>query len=270
MKAKIFVLLSIFIAAPIIVSSCSSPKVEKRLRLATTTSTENSGLLDVIIPDFEKKTGIKVDVIAVGTGKALKLGENGDVDILMVHAPDAEKKFVADGFGSERTEIMYNDFIIVGPESDSAGIKGLKTATEAFAAIAEKKQVFISRGDDSGTNKKEIFLWKEAGVDPDYSWYMEVGRGMGSTLITASEKEAYTLTDRGTFLSMTDKLTVIPLVEGDPVLYNVYSVIPINSEVHPHVKSGLAREFVKWITSDDAKKLIGEFRINGKELFHPL
>jgi len=248
--------------------SCSrSPRA---LRMATTTSTENSGLLDRLLPPFEKACNADVQVIAVGTGKALKLGENGDVDILMVHAPAAEKEFVANGHGTGRLEFMYNDFIILGPESDPAGVSGMENAAAALAKIAAEKQAFISRGDDSGTHKKERSLWAAAGVDPEGSWYLETGRGMGATLTMTNEKQAYTLTDRGTYLSMIDKLSIVPLVQGGEELYNVYSVIPVNPDKHGDINNGMAKQFIEWIATPEAQEIIAGYTVSGRLLFHPM
>lgn len=254
-------------------ASCTqngAPGGERALKMATTTSTENSGLLDELLPVFEEEHNARVDVIAVGTGKALKLGENGDVDILMVHAPDAEKAFVDAGHGVNRTEIMYNDFIILGPPEDPAGVKGMKNAAVALARIAEKEQEFISRGDDSGTHKKEKKLWASSGVAPAGEWYKEIGRGMGATITMAGEKQAYTLADRGTYLSMKKNITIVPLVEGDPALHNLYSVIAISREKYPHVEYDLAMEFIDWISSAGAKEIISQYKVEGEVLFHPL
>lgn len=268
--ARFPVLLSLFALILFAGASCDKARGPEVLKLATTTSTENSGLLDVLLPVFEKKHRARVDVIAVGTGQALKLGENGDVDVVMVHAPDAEKKFVAAGFGLERTEIMYNDFVIVGSEDDPAGVAGMKDAAAALTAISEKEQLFMSRGDDSGTHKKERELWAAAGIAPAGNWYREVGNGMGATLIMASEQGGYTLTDRGTYLSMMDKLSIAPLVEGDPRLNNIYSVIAVNPERYPGIKIDLANEFIEWITSPEAREIISNYKIAGQQLFHPL
>lgn len=249
---------------------------KKVLRMATTTSTDNTGLLDYLAPMFKKDTGIELQWIAVGTGKALKLGQNCDVDILMVHAPSAEKAFIKAGYGINRREIMYNDFIIVGPPDDPAGIKGM-SATEALRKIANQKAIFVSRGDDSGTHKKEKTLWKTAGIDPNKldkePWYIQTGQGMLATLNVASEKKGYTLTDRGTFIkyeaTLKGKPTLVILVEGDKILRNQYSVIEINPEHCPNVKNDLARTFSDWITSPKIQQAIANFRLMGKQLFIP-
>ncbi len=271
-KKTIAAICALFAMSVFTVSCSTSKETEgaRVLKMATTTSTENSGLLNVLLPAFEKEHNARVDVIAVGTGKALKLGENGDVDILMVHAPDAEKRFVAAGHGVDRTEIMYNDFIILGPRNDPANVKGMQSASAALARMADEKIEFISRGDDSGTDKKEKKLWAASGVVPEGRWYMEIGRGMGATLTMADEKQAYTLADRGTYLSMKKKLSIVPLVEGDRALYNLYSVIAINPDKYPHARYDLAMEFIKWISSHEAMKIVSEYKVEGEVLFHPL
>lgn len=243
---------------------------EQRIKLATTTSTENSGLLDYLLPVFTEKTGIKVDVISVGTGKALKLGENGDVDLVLVHARTLEDAFVEKGFGVDRKDVMYNDFIILGPESDPAGIgKRAKTAAKAFLYIAKKKKSFISRGDNSGTNVKELSIWKKAGITPKGRWYKEAGMGMGEVITMANNLLAYTLADRGTYLAYKDKIDLVVLLEGDEVLFNPYGIIAVNPERHEHVDYEGATALINWITSEEGQTLIGEFRKNGEILFKP-
>ncbi|HIE26926.1 TPA: tungsten ABC transporter substrate-binding protein, partial [Candidatus Poribacteria bacterium] len=222
---------------------------QKRIKMATTTSTENSGLLDVLLPPFEREFNVKVDVIAVGTGKALKLGENGDVDIVFVHAKAAENKFVNDGYGVNRRDVMYNDFIIIGPKEDPAGIKGMRDVAMALKQIADNKSPFVSRGDDSGTHKKEKSLWKAAGIVPKGSWYMETGQGMGPTLQIADEKRGYTMTDRGTYLFYKDKIDLHILVEGDERLFNPYGIIAVNPAKHPHANYVYAMALIGWVTS---------------------
>jgi tungstate transport system substrate-binding protein len=239
--------------------------------MATTTSTDNSGLLAYLLPHFEKEAGATVHVIAVGTGKALKLGETGDVDIVLVHARPAEDKFVADGFGAYRRDVMYNDFLFVGPAGDPAGLAAAGSAVEVMKRLADTRARFVSRGDDSGTHKQERRLWKHAGVTPSGSWYVESGQGMGAVLLMASSMQAYTLTDRATYLKLKSKLDLVPALEGDPVLFNPYGVIPVNPQRHPDVAFGLAEKFVQWITSPPTQKLIAEFgRAEfGMSLFHP-
>lgn len=239
-----------------------------RIKMSTTTSTENSGLLYALLPPFEEKFDVKVDVIAVGTGKALKLGENGDVDIVLVHARVAEDKFVADGYGVNRRDVMYNDFIIVGPETDPAGIKG-KGAVASLKAISVKNETFASRGDDSGTHKKEKMLWKEAGMEPSGIWYLETGQGMGATLTLANEKEGYTLVDRGTYIAYEDKVDLAILSEGDERLFNPYGIIAVNPARHAHVKYLYAMALIGWITSVEGQKIIEKFKKGGKVFFYP-
>jgi len=246
----------------------------KTLLMATTTSTDNTGLLDYLIPNFTKATGIELKWTATGTGKALKLGENCDVDILMVHAPAAEMKFVADGFGTDRKEIMYNDFVIIGPASDPAGIKG-KSIKDALQAVHAKNAVFTSRGDNSGTHKKELSLWKAAGlaVPEKADWYVQTGQGMLSTINIAAERNGYTMTDRGTYIKYADNLGGNPplkiLVEGDAVLLNQYSVIAVNPKNCAGAKYDLATQFIEWITGADAQQQIKDFKLLGKQLFTP-
>ena len=262
----------------IIVFFVSSALCQEKIRMATTTSTENSGLLDVLLPPFEEEFNVKVDVIAVGTGKTLKLGENGDVDIVFVHARAAEDKFVNDGYGVNRRDVMYNDFIIIGPKNGPAGIKGMKDVAMALKQIADKcaqpsresgKASFASRGDDSGTHKKEKSLWKAAGVVPKGSWYMETGQGMGPTLQIADEKRGYTMTDRGTYLAYKDKIDLPILVEGDERLFNPYGIIAVNPAKHPHANYVYAMALIGWITSVEGQKIIADYKKFGEVLFHP-
>ena len=241
----------------------------ERIRLATTTSTDNSGLLEVILPPFEKMYGVTVDVIAVGTGKAIKLGESGNVDLILVHAPAAEERFVAAEYGVNRRAVMHNDFILLGPEDDPAKIKGVTDIKEAFAKIAQAGALFISRGDDSGTHKKEKSIWMSAGVEPDGTWYLESGQGMGTVLQMAHEKLAYTISDRGTFLAYRPKINLIVISEGDTNLYNPYGVIAVNPGLHPQVKYVKAMTLIGWLTSPACQQMIGEFKKEGEILFHP-
>ncbi len=247
---------------------------DKSLMMATTTSTDNTGLLDYLAPHFTRATGIDLKWTAVGTGKALKMGENCDVDVLLVHAPAAEKKFVDAGFGTDRREIMYNDFIIIGPASDPAGIKG-KSTSEALTAVTAKKAVFISRGDNSGTHKKELSLWTTAGkaVPDKEKWYIQTGQGMLASITMAAERSGYILTDRGTYIKYeADKKGNPPLkilVEGDDSLKNQYSVILINAKRCAKVKNDLAGQFSDWLAGKEAQTLIKEFKLMGKALFIP-
>ncbi|MCW8904134.1 substrate-binding domain-containing protein [Sedimenticola sp.] len=240
------------------------------LRMATTTSTQNSGLLDILLPAFQKQTGIEVHVIAVGTGKALKMGRDGDVDVVMVHAVAAEEKFVAEGFGTDRVQFMYNDFVIVGPNNDPAGIKGVKSVTEAMTKIQGSQSKFISRGDDSGTHKKEKALWKAANIQPDGSWYIEAGQGMGKVLQMASELDGYTLTDRGTWLAYKGKVDMSLLNEGDNQLSNPYGVIAVNPAKHPDTNYADAKKLIDWVSSQAGQELIRDYRLHGEPLFIPL
>jgi tungstate transport system substrate-binding protein len=254
--------------------STSSLAKEKLLMMATTTSTDNTGLLDYLVPKFKAATGIELKWTATGTGKALKLGENCDVDILMVHAPPAEKKFVANGFGTDRCEIMYNDFVIIGPAKDPSTIKG-KSIKDALQTIKAKQAIFVSRGDNSGTNKKELSLWKAADlrVPEKESWYVQTGQGMLATINIATERNGYTMTDRGTYIKYEDNLKKNPplkiLVEGDAMLLNQYSVIAINKKHCPQAKYDTAKQFIKWITGAEAQQLIKDFKLLGKPLFAP-
>ena len=246
----------------------SSVIAAERLRLATTTSTENSGLLAELLPPFEKANDCQVDVIAVGTGKAIKLGETGDVDVIMVHARSKEDKFVNAGYGVDRRDIMYNDFVILGPENDPAGIKGGTDAAAAMAKIAASKSTFVSRGDDSGTHSREKQLWKKAGVVPAGAWYLEAGRGMGEVIVMAGERQGYTLSDRGTYIAYSEKTPLKIVVEGDAGLFNPYGAIMVNPAKHSHVKVGLAKKFLDYLVSNQAKQLITGFRKGGKQLFY--
>lgn len=247
---------------------------KKELMMATTTSTDNTGLLDYLIPFFEQETGIALKWTATGTGKALKLGQNCDVDVLLVHAPPAEKAYITAGFGKDRREVMYNDFVIIGPKSDPAGLKG-KNISQALSAIKASKAFFMSRGDDSGTNKKEKLLWKNAGIAlPDKEqWYVQTGQGMLATIHIAQERNGYTMTDRATYIKYQEQqggdapLTV--LVEGDDILLNQYSVLTLNPENCPDAKYDLALKFSDWMASESAQNKIGEFRLLGKKLFIP-
>ena len=266
---KMIYLLRSFCTASVILLLFKNPSpAEERIRLATTTSTENSGLLYVLLPPFEKKFNVKVDVIAVGTGKALKLGENGDVDVILVHARKAEDAFIESGFGVNRRDFMYNDFVVTGPMSDPAGIKD-ETAPGAFRNIAGKRWFFTSRGDESGTSMKEKNLWVLAGIQPAGDWYLETGQGMGATLQIADEKKAYCLVDRGTFIAFKKKTDLVILCEGDEMFFNPYSIIAVNPSLHPHVKYSYSMALIGWVTSPEGQKIIGDFKKEGKVLFFP-
>jgi tungstate transport system substrate-binding protein len=238
----------------------------------STTSTQNSGLFEHILPSFTKKTGIDVRVVAVGTGQALKNAENGDGDVVLVHSKPDEEKFVADGWGVKRHDVMYNDYVIVGPAEDPAKIAGLKDAAEGLKRIAEEQAPFASRADESGTHKAELNLWRDAGVDPKPAsgkWYLETGSGMGATLNTAVGKQAYALTDRGTWLAFANKGDFKVLVEGDPKLFNQYGVMLVNPAKHSKVKAKGGQAFIDWLTSSEGQAAIASFKIGGEQLFFP-
>jgi tungstate transport system substrate-binding protein len=239
------------------------------LRLSTTTSTENTGLLAAILPPFEKRFGVKVDVIAVGSGKALKLGENGDVDAVLSHAPALEEAFMAAGFGVNRRAVMYNDFVVVGPPADPAKLREATDAVDAFKRLAAARATFISRGDESGTHEKEKTLWSAAGLIPSGPWYISAGLGMGQVLQMADEKEAYALSDRGTYLAYKAKGDLGIVAQGDPALFNPYTVIAANPARHPKVRYFDAMALIAWLTSPEGQRLIGNFEIAGEQLFHP-
>lgn len=239
------------------------------LRLATTTSTENSGLLEYLLPAFEVDSGYRVHVIAVGTGKALRMGRDGDVDVVLVHAPAAEQKFVDDGHGVARVPVMYNDFVVVGPAGDPAATGNSKNTHEAFSKIAGSKALFISRGDDSGTNKKELAIWKHAGINPQREWYREAGQGMGKVLQMAGELSAYTLTDRGTWLAFRSKSPLQITYEGDPALFNPYGIIAVNPTRYPDINHHGAQALIKWITSPTGQQMIGRYTVADSLLFTP-
>ena len=245
---------------------------DKFITVSSTTSTQNSGLYDFILPMFTKKTGIKVRVVAVGTGQAIKLARNGDADVLFVHHKPSEMEFVADGFGVERLDVMYNDFVVVGPKADPAAVGGTPKVADALKKIAAAKIPFASRGDDSGTNKKELSIWKSVGIDPKKfsgTWYRETGSGMGATLNTAVGMNAYALTDRATWLKFANKGDFRIVVEGDQVLFNQYGIILVNEKKHPHVKTSLGKIFVEWVVSPEGQDLIGQYLIKGHRTFFP-
>ena len=246
-----------------------------RLVLATTTSTENSGLLEELLPPFEARHNVIVDVIALGTGQALQLGRSGDADVLMVHAPSLEEEFVAQGYGIERVYFMYNDFVILGPPSDPAGVQQARSAVEAMQRIASVESVFISRGDNSGTHVKELALWSAAGITTTVdgqsrgTWYREVGQGMGAVINLANDQQAYTLADRGTYLSYVGAIDLAVIFQGDPVLFNPYGIIAVDPARHPHVKVDLAQALIDHVTSPEGQALITGFLVNGEQLFFP-
>lgn len=242
-------------------------RAEERLRMSTTTSTENSGLLSVLLPPFEKRCDCKVDVVAVGTGKALKLGEAGDVDVVFVHARSLEDKFMANGFGAHRRDVMFNDFVLLGPTDDPAGVGTAKSAPDAFRAIAAKGSSFISRGDESGTHQKEKEVWASAGIVPRGAWYVEAGQGMGEVITMATEKRGYTLSDRGTYIAFRKKTDLVVLRQGDKNLWNPYGIIAVNPKKHAYVKYDLAMKFVDFVTGPEGQSLIAEFKVDGEPLF---
>ena len=249
-----------------------SSAADRSILLQSTTSTANSGLYDYILPMFTENTGIKVNVVAVGTGQAIKNSRNGDGDVLLVHAKPSEEQFVAEGFGVERFDVMYNDFVIVGPASDPAGIAGMKDAAAALAKLAGSGAKFASRGDNSGTHKKEMSLWKSAGVDATAGsgdWYRETGSGMGATLNAAVGMEAYALTDRGTWISFKNKADFVIAVEGDAELFNQYGVILVNPKRHPHVKAAEGQAFIDWILGKEGQDAITSYKLGGQQLFFP-
>jgi tungstate transport system substrate-binding protein len=260
------------IAATITLAGTPADAQDKSIIVASTTSTQDSGLFGHILPLFKAKTGIDVKVVAQGTGQALDTGRRGDADVLFVHAKAPEEKFVADGFGVKRYPVMYNDFVLIGPKSDPAGIKGMSDVAKTLQAIKAKEAPFISRGDRSGTHIAELDLWKAAGIDIGKEkgpWYKEIGQGMGAALNTASAANAYVLADRGTWLSFKNRGDLDILVAGDKRLFNQYGVILVNPEKHPHVKKDFGQAFINWLISPEGQKAIADYKINGQELFFP-
>ncbi|MDX1656619.1 MAG: substrate-binding domain-containing protein [Candidatus Competibacteraceae bacterium] len=256
----------------LVLTASAAAQQDRYITMASTTSTANSGLFDALLPQFQQESGIDVRVVAVGTGQAINIAQRGDADVLFVHHKPSEERFVAAGHGVERHDVMYNDFVIIGPESDPAGIRGMDNAALALARIAEARATFASRGDDSGTHKKELDLWEAAGVDAQAAsgtWYRETGSGMGATLSTASGMDAYTLTDRGTWISFANKGDLEVLVVGDPRLFNQYGVILVNPEKHPHIKAEMGQTFIDWITGQEGQQAIADYQLNGQQLFFP-
>ena len=255
------------LAAASLSHAATDNQENKTIRLATTTSTYHSGLLDYLLPAFKKDTGYTVEVLAAGTGKALRMGENGDVDLVMTHAPKAEAKFVDGGFGILPRKLMHNDFVLVGPKADPAKIKGDKDVANALVNIAETDSVFVSRGDDSGTNKKELNLWAQTKMEPNFGGYKAVGQGMGPTLNMASELQAYTLTDRGTWLAYQNKLHLEIMVQGDKRLFNPYQVILANPSRYPDINYQGAKTFSDWLVNSKAQTMINGYQRHGEQLF---
>ncbi|WP_157088107.1 extracellular solute-binding protein [Bradyrhizobium jicamae] len=262
----------VLIAAAALVFASPAFAQDKSIVVASTTSTQDSGLFGHILPMFKAKTGIDVKVVAQGTGQALDTGRRGDADVVFVHARPAEEKFVSEGFGVKRYPVMYNDFVLIGPKSDPAGIKGSKDIVAALSAIKAKGSDFISRGDKSGTHQAELNLWKVAGVDiakDKGPWYKEIGQGMGAALNTASASNAYVLADRGTWLSFKNRGDLVIAVEGDKRLFNQYGVMLVSPEKHASVKKDLGQQFIDWLVSSEGQKAIADYKINGEQLFYP-
>ncbi|HYF84600.1 MAG TPA: substrate-binding domain-containing protein [Clostridia bacterium] len=278
-KFTILMLVLVIIAASVLTFGCtakepvqndSKVEVESGMTLATTTSTRDTGLLDVLVPAFDKKYGVTTKVVAVGTGEALEMGKLGNADVLLVHARKSEDEFVASGYGINRKDVMHNFFFVVGPKDDPAGAAKEKDAEAAMKKIAESKSKFVSRGDQSGTHKKELAIWGAYGLKPQgEAWYKEAGQGMGDTLTMASEMGAYTLSDSGTWYAFQDKVDLKIVVEGDPVLFNPYGVIAVNPEKYPNIHNKAAMAFIDFITSEEGQKIIGDYKKNDQQLFIP-
>ena len=263
---KAFALLFAFI----VVSAClTTSAIARDIKMATTTSTENSGLLKVLLPKYEAKCNCKVQVISVGSGKAMELGKNGDVDVLLVHARAAEDKFVAEGHGVNRKDVMYNDFILVGPQSDPSGMKKQKSIVDAFKQLSEGKSRFISRGDNSGTDQMEKSYWKQAGIEPKGAWFVSAGLGMGEVLTMAGEMQGYTLSDRATYGAYRAKTGLDIVLAGDAKMFNPYGIIAVSPKKYPALNYDGAMDFVNWITSAEGQKTIADFKVSGEQLFFP-
>lgn len=260
------------IAIMFLLIGCGQSGEPQQLILATTTSTEDSGLLEYILPVFESENNMKVDVVAVGTGQALKLGEDGNADVLLVHARSLEDEFMATGHGVRREDVMYNDFVIIGPEDDPAGLQGVTSAVEAFKRISNGETSFVSRGDDSGTHTKEKSIWSAAGIEPAGDWYISAGQGMGAVLTMADETDAYTLSDRATYLARTlEGIDLVILVDGDPILFNPYGVMAVNPDKGDHINNEAANQFIDWLISLPTQEKIAKFGVDqfGSPLFTP-
>ncbi|MBZ4687687.1 MAG: tungstate transport system substrate-binding protein [Clostridia bacterium] len=265
-KTVLMLVVMMFIA---LAFGCANGQADKELILATTTSTYDSGLLDFLIPEFEKETGYNVSILAKGTGASLELGKRGDSDVLLVHAKSRELKLVEEGYFVDRVDVMYNDFVILGGPEDPAKISGMKDVAEAFKKIANSKAEFASRGDNSGTNMKELAIWEKAGIKPQGDWYLSLGQGMGDTLRVANEKGAYTLADRGTYLAMKDKINLQVLVEGDPILFNQYGIMAVNPDKHEGINYDGAKALIDFMVSEKGQKMIGDYKKFGEQLFVP-
>ena len=268
---RIVFILSLFVATSLGASLGAARVDDQRVLVQSTTSTQNSGLYDHLLPIFEAETGINVAVVAVGTGQAIRNAEAGDADVLIVHAREAEEAFVAAGHGVRRFELMFNDFVIVGPESDPLGLSSASSLDSALARLASGAAVVVSRGDDSGTHRKERALWAAAGFDPDgfANWYLETGSGMGATIRVAVQSEGYVLTDRATWIAYRDKADMAVLFEGDPALFNQYGVIAVDPTRHPHVNADGAGVLIDWLLGDAGQAAIAAYRLNGEQLFFP-
>lgn len=256
----------LFMAA-IATALVTTSALAEEMKLAVTTSFHNSGLSDILLPQIKEDTGIDVQLLVVGTGQAIKLGEAGDVDAILVHSRKAEEKFLAGGFGTHRREIMYNDFVFIGPSADAAQIADAASAADALTRIEAASAPFVSRGDDSGTHKKELSLWAAAEISPEGAWYNAVGAGMGAALNTAAGMDAYIMADRASWLNFGNKGDLALLYAGDPILFNQYAYLPVNPDKHAHVKTDLAAQLEAWLVSDTAKTLINDYKINGETLF---
>src|SRR5262245_47450201 len=271
MLTRRFLMVAAAAGTVIAAAACAAAQEEKSIVVAATTATQDSGLFGHILPLFKAKTGIDVKVVAQGTGQALDTGRRGDADVVFVHARPAEEKFISEGHGVKRIPVMYNDFVLIGPNSDPAGIKGMKDITMALQTIKEKQVPFISRGDRSGTHQAELALWKDAGIDIEKDkgpWYKSIGQGMGAALNTASASNSYVLSDRGTWLSFKNRGELEIAVEGDKRLFNQYGVILVNPEKHPNVRKDLGQAFIDWLISPEGQKAIADYKINGEQLFY--
>ncbi len=260
--------LAISLLFTLMMASAASAQDRGFITIASTTSTENSGLFEAIIPQFEQASGIEVRVVAVGTGQALRIGCNGNADAVLVHAPAAEQEFIDQGCGIDRREIMYNDFVVIGPSQDPAGVQAASSAAKAFQIIANEQAPFASRGDNSGTHKKEQLIWRESGIEPKGDWYRSLGTGMGASLNTAAGMDAYIMADRGTWISFENRQNLEIVFEGDPILFNQYGSVLVNPEAHA-IKHDLAREWHEWLVSAQGQAAIGAYRLAGQQLFTP-